>query len=270
MSWSKIKKAINSTIGTPNFKPLDLLIKDGLESGSIIPKYAKEAPRIAEGTGNPESGKAFAFANTDGIGLREGSNAKGLWRFWSLPDSDGNYYVAFVPSYNGKQRIGAPNNHVKIIFVDNAGSEDHPIEVGYFNTANVKNLTAKTISDEDGRNLITYMKRYANFVDGLSSDETEVRIFENGQIYQNTIELEYGLTEARAVISMSNGDVYSHNVGLFRLTSGTLPQNVIIYESYKPIILTFEREYNKFKISANALMGIEGVSSIYLYVRHVY
>lgn len=30
MSWSEIKKAVNSTVGTPNFRPLDVIIKDML------------------------------------------------------------------------------------------------------------------------------------------------------------------------------------------------------------------------------------------------
>ena len=266
MSWKSIKKAINSTIGTPNFKPLDKLIKDGLEDGTIIPKYSKEAPMVAYDPNDLESGNTFSFANTNGFGLRKGSGAKGFWRLWSLQDSDGSHYVALVPSYNGKQRIGSANSHVKVIFVDNVGVAEYPVENGYF-----KKITSQQILDSNGKDLMTYLGGYQTLIEGLNSKEKDVKLFENGSFYSNTIELDYGLTEARAVIEMSNGEIYSNNAGLFRLTSGTIPQNVTIYEDYRPIILIFERQGKNFQIRSSTPMGIgNDVKSIYLYIRHVY
>lgn len=48
MSWDKIKKSLNSTLGTPDFKPLDQIIEDGinqtksdLENGFVVPQKSK-------------------------------------------------------------------------------------------------------------------------------------------------------------------------------------------------------------------------------------
>ena len=49
MSWGIIKKSVNSTIGTEDFKPLDKIfldgvdaVKGGVEDGRIVAKTAKE------------------------------------------------------------------------------------------------------------------------------------------------------------------------------------------------------------------------------------
>ena len=42
MSWIKIKKAINSTLGTTNFKPLDQIINKGFDDVSAIQAQIKE------------------------------------------------------------------------------------------------------------------------------------------------------------------------------------------------------------------------------------
>lgn len=49
MSWGIIKKSVNSTLGTENFKPLDKIfldgvnaVKGGVEDGRIVAKMAKE------------------------------------------------------------------------------------------------------------------------------------------------------------------------------------------------------------------------------------
>ena len=48
MSWAEIKKSVNSTLGTSNFKPLDEIIveevnnfKEGLKNGSLVPQKSE-------------------------------------------------------------------------------------------------------------------------------------------------------------------------------------------------------------------------------------
>ena len=107
-------------------------IEEALKSGELVVKKASKADNATTATtattadGAPSkgtytsdttaaSGMAFAFANTNGFGIK---GKKDYFKLWDRQNSEGEYSTALVPSTHIKQDLGATDRKFDNVWTD--------------------------------------------------------------------------------------------------------------------------------------------------------